>query len=267
MIGDIPSELLADGGTLYVQVGAGSCCPLVRNESTPSIIVVAPENKINSTPVTTVDGAKFEHLASPEAIVAAFGTNLASQSVPARTLPLPTQLDGTTVYVNGVPAGLLYVSEKQVNYVIPQHTPLGQAEVVVVAKDGTVSRGVVKVTNTTPAIFTGRGDGAGAPAAVASRDGQNFDILLSNADGSPVPIDAGNYVALFGTGMRFSSTPMKINIGGVDIFPLFFGPQGALEGTDQVNLQIPQSLAGKGDVDLTLTLDGMTSNTVKFKIR
>jgi uncharacterized protein (TIGR03437 family) len=91
--------------------------------------------------------------------------------------------------------------------------------------------------------------------------------LLSNADGSPVPIDAGNYVALFGTGMRFSSTPMKITIGGIDIDPLYFGPQGSLEGTDQVNLQIPQSLAGKGDVDLVLTLDGKTSNTVKLRIK
>ena len=91
--------------------------------------------------------------------------------------------------------------------------------------------------------------------------------MLSNADGEPVPIDAGNYVALFGTGMRFSSTPMKIAIGGVEIDPLFFGPQGFLEGVDQINLQIPQSLAGKGDADLVLTLDGKTSNTVKLRIR
>src|SRR5262249_23473749 len=155
-----------------------------------------------------------------------------------------------TVYVNGVAAGLLYVSEKQVNYVIPPNTPLGQAEVVVVAKDGTVSRGALNVTTTTPAIFTGRGDGAGAPAAVASRDGKNFDIFLSNPDGSPVPIDAGDYVALFGTGLRFPSTSVKITIGGVDIDPLFVGPQGSLEGVEQVNLRIPQSLAGRGAVDL-----------------
>lgn len=138
---------------------------------------------------------------------------------------------------------------------------------MVVAKDGTVSRGVVDVTTTTPAIFTGRGDGTGAPAGVASRDGQNFDILLTNADGSPVSIDAGNYVALFGTVLRFPSTLTKITIGGADIDPLFVGPQGSLEGVEQINLQIPQSLAGKGDVDLVLTLDGKTSNTVKFRIK
>jgi len=265
---DIPAEMRANGGTLFVQAGGGdSCCPLVKLRSTPSIIVVAPEGRLNSTPVTTVDAAKFGDLAAPEAMVAAFGNKLASQSIAASTMPLPTQLDGTTVYVNGVAAGLLYVSEGQVNYVIPSGTSFGWAEVVVVAKDGTVSRGTVNVVGTIPAIFTGKSGGAGAPAGVASKNGQNFDISLSDADGSPVPIDAGDYVALFGTGLRFASTSMKITIGGMDIEPLYFGPQGSFEALDQVNLQIPQALAGKGDVDLVLTLDSKTSNTVKFSIK
>jgi uncharacterized protein (TIGR03437 family) len=229
--------------------------------------VVAPASRINSTPVTTVDAAKFGDQVAPESIVAAFGSRLASRAVAAATLPLPTQLDGTTVYVNGVAAGLLYVSEAQINFVIPSRTSFGPAEVVIVAKDGTVSRGAVNVAGTIPAIFTGRSGGVGAPAGLASKDGQNFNVLLSDAEGAPVPIDAGDYVALFGAGMRFSSTPMKINIGGVEIDPLFFGPQGSFEALEQVNLQIPQSLAGRGAVDLVLTLDGKTSNTVKLKIR
>ncbi len=266
-VADVPSELRANSGTLFVQAGTGSCCPLVRRRSTPFIIVVAPESRINSTPVTTVDAAKFGNLAAPESIVAAFGNKLASQPVAATTLPLPTQLDGTSVYVNGVAAGLLYVSEGQVNYVIPSNTSFGPAEVVVVAKNGTVSRGKVNVAASIPAIFTGRSGGKGAPAGLASKDGQNFNVLLSDAEGSPVPIDAGDYVALFGVGMRFPSTPMKVTIGDVEIDPLFFGPQGSYAALDQVNLRIPQSLASRGDVDLVLTLDGKTSNTVKLRIR
>src|SRR5262249_4254323 len=241
---DILPETRAGGGTLSLQVSSSRCCPEVRWQSTPSIIAVAPKGKLNSIAVTTVDAAKFGNSVAPETIVAAFGNKLASQSIPAKSLPLPTQLDGTTVYVNGVAAGLFYVSAEQVNYVIPSSTRLGPADVVITAKDGTVSRGMVNVAVNAPAIFTGKGDGTGAPAGVASKDGQNFDILLSNPDGTPVPIDAGNYVALFGTGMRFSSTPMKITIGGVEIEPLFFGPQDSLEGVEQINLQIPQSLAG-----------------------
>jgi len=255
-------EMRARGGTLSIQI---------RNskglQSAPYTVVVAPPDKLNSTPVTTVDAAKFGSLVSPESIGAAFGSRLASRALQAATLPLPLELDGTSVYVNGVAAGLFYISDTQINYAVPLSARLGRADVVVVAKDGTVSRGKVNVSANIPAIFTTLGNGAGAPTALASKDGQNFDILLGNPDGSPVAIDAGDYVALFGTGMRFASTPMKITLGGMEIDPLFFGPQGFYESLDQVNLRVPQPLAGKGDVDLVLSLDGKTSNIVKLRIK
>jgi uncharacterized protein (TIGR03437 family) len=262
VIVNVSPEARASGGTLSIQI---------RNSkgalSAPYNVVAAPASKLNSTPVITVDAAKYGNLVSPESIGAAFGSRLASRAVPAPSLPLPAELDGTNVYVNGVAAGLFYVSDGQANYAIPSNTHPGTADVVVVAKDGAVSRGKVKVAGSVPAIFTTLGNGAGAPAALASKDGQNFDIVLGNPDGSPVPIDAGDYVALFGTGVRFASTPMKVTLGGMEIDPLYFGPQGFYESLDQVNLRVPLPLAGKGDVDLVITLDGKVSNTVKLRIR
>jgi uncharacterized protein (TIGR03437 family) len=230
---------------------------------------VAPQNKVNAIAATTVDGAKFGPIVSPESIASAFGTLLASQNANATALPLPTSLDGTSVYVNGAAAGLFFVSGGQINYLIPPGTLIGPGQVVVLAKDGTVSRGAANVAITIPAILTRKADGTGAPAAVASADGQNFNIPVSNPDGTPNPIDAGNFVALFGTGMRFVSTAItnSITIGGTNITPLFVGPQGQLEGVDQVNLQIPQSLAGRGEVDLIITLDGKPTNLVKLRIK
>ncbi|MGH9938063.1 MAG: hypothetical protein ACREAM_17595, partial [Blastocatellia bacterium] len=52
-----------------------------------------------------------------------------------------------------------------------------------------------------------------------------------------------------------------------DVTPSFVGAVPGLVGLDQANLQIPQSLAGAGNVDLTLTIDGKTSNVVKLRIR
>src|SRR5262249_26362603 len=142
----LPPEKRANGGTLSIQV---------RNSrgllSAPVTIVVAPAGRLNSAPVATVDAAKFGNLVSPESIVAAFGSSLAYQVVPATALPLPTRLDDTSVYVNGVAAGLFYVSQGQINYVIPPETHLGSADVAVVAKDGTVSRGRINVAGTMPA--------------------------------------------------------------------------------------------------------------------
>jgi uncharacterized protein (TIGR03437 family) len=259
---DIHPEMRASAGTLFMQVRNGQGLL-----SEPDIIVVAPQEKINPTRPTTVDAAKYGRLVAPESIASAFGSGLASQPVIATNLPLPISLDGTTVYVDGVAAGLLFVSDQQVNFVVPSKTLLRQADILVVARDGTVSRGSASIAGTIPAIFTQRGDGTGAPAGLASADGQNFNLPVSNPHGFPVPIDAGYYLKIFGTGMRFASTEMTVNIGGVEVTPSFFGPGGFYQGLDHVNLQIPQSLAGSGEVDMVLTLDGKTSNTVKLKIK
>jgi uncharacterized protein (TIGR03437 family) len=92
---------------------------------------------------------------------------------------------------------------------------------------------------------------------------------MGNPDGTPREISAGNFVALFGTGLRFGSTAATnaVKIGTTDVTPMFIGPAPGFLGLDQCNLQIPQSLAGAGDVDLTLTIDGRTSNAVKLRIR
>jgi uncharacterized protein (TIGR03437 family) len=258
----IPAAMRSSAGTLLVQ--ARSATGLL---SAPITIVVAPAASVNTQALVTTDAAKFGNLVAPEAIVAGFGTRLASQTVTATTLPLPTSLDGTSVYVNGIAARLFFVSANQINYQVPGNINIGPATVVVVAKDGAVSRGQLNVSQSTSALFTSNSTGAGAPAAVASADGQVFNILMGNPDGTPREIAAGNFVALFGTGLRFSSTPMAITIGTTNVTPLFVGAQGGFDGLDQVNLQIPQSMAGAGEVNLTFTLDGKASNPVRLKIK
>ncbi len=260
----IPSALRANAGTLFVQARNASG---VMSE--PVQIVVAPAASLNTVPLTTVDAARYAQTASPETIVAGFGTKLASQAVAATGRVLPTSLDGTSIFVNGVAARLFFVSGNQVNYLIPTSTPAGMAEVDVVAKDGTVTRGQLNIALSSPSIFTINSSGRGAPAAVASADGTSFNIPMGNPDGTPREISAGNFVMLFGTAMRFSSTTLTnaVKIGSTDVTPMFLGPAPGFFGLEQCNLQIPQSLTGAGEVDLTVTFDGKTSNTVRLKIK
>ncbi len=271
----VPAALLANPGVLALQIRTPGGVA-----TKPLLIPVAAQTSVNTQAVVTVEAAGFSSTSvAPESIAAAFGTRLASAtaSAPATPTPnLPIALDETRVYVNGVLAPLFYVSANQINYVIPEGTASGPAAVVVVARDGTVSQGTVLVTNIAPGIFTRTGNGLGAPSAVASTDGQNFNILISNPDGTPVAIDAGNFISLFGTGLRFVSLatatpPVAPNAtaaaGGVTITPMFVGAQGQFVGLDQVNLQIPQSLAGRGELDLVLTVDGRASNPVKIRIK
>src|SRR5262249_14749843 len=255
--------LTSISGQLLVQLqNTNGCLP------EPIVIVSTKSENINATAAATVDAARFGRDVAPESIAAVFGTNLASQTLVASRIPLPTSLDDTTVYVNGRAARLFFISPIQVNFEIPPETVPGRpASIVIVNKNGIVSRGTMTVSATAAGIFTGKADGTGAPAGVASADGQNFNILLSNPNGTPVAIDAGNFVVLFSTGLRYKSGPVGIMIGGVDVTPLFAGPQGQLTALDQINLQIPAALAGKGDVDLDLTVDGKKANLVKLKIK
>ncbi|MDX2041393.1 MAG: hypothetical protein SF097_09090 [Acidobacteriota bacterium] len=209
---------------------------------------------------------------APEAMVAAFGTNLASATTVAASLPLPIALAGTTVSVRdslGVErfALLFFVSPTQINYLMPNGTANGPATITI-SGSGALSTGTVNISNVAPGLFTRTANGLGAPAAVASTDGGlTFPIQLSNADGTPVEIQAGTIVVLFGTALRFHSGVVTASAGGVTSTPLFVGAQGGFAGLDQINWIVPQELAGKGELDLTFTLDGKTTNPVKIKVR
>ncbi len=258
----IPPYLQANPGLLFVQARRSDGL-----RSLPLVVVVAPQASINPVAVASVDSARFAPSIAPESIASVFGSGLASLTVSASTLPLPTVLDGSSSYVSGVLSSLFFASPNQINLNVPASTLPGLASVVVVAKDGKVSQGTVNVAATVSAIFTSKTDGTGAPAARASSDGVNFNIAMGTADGTPVAIDAGSFVMMFATGLRFASALPSLSVGGTAVTPSFAGPQGTFTGLDQVNFQIPASLAGRGDVDLIMTVDGKASNTVKLRIK
>jgi len=202
---------------------------------------------------------------APDQITAAFGTRLANNFVTASSLPLPTVLAGTSVRVNGALAPLFFVSPGQVNFLVPATTQTGVAVVEITAADGTLSRGNLAVTSTAPSIFTANSYGTGAPAAVATADGVHY-AAVGNLDGTPNPINTGDYLLLFGSGIRrAASGTVKITIGGVDAPVLYAGAQQDFAGLDQINTQIPPGVSGV--VDLVLSVNGRAANTVKLSIR
>ena len=73
---------------------------------------------------------------------------------------------------------------------------------------------------------------------------------------------------MFGTGIRFRSdlAAATAKVGGVDAQVTFAGPQGTFQGLDQVNVRLPRSLIGRGEVDVSLTVNGKVSNTVTVNI-
>ncbi len=56
-------------------------------------------------------------------------------------------------------------------------------------------------------------------------------------------------------------------IGGVNALVSYAGNQGQFPGVDQINVQIPRTLAGRGVVDVVLRVEGSAANTVRIAIR
>ncbi len=201
---------------------------------------------------------------APESITAAFGTNLATSVMAASFTPLPTTLAGTSVRVNGVLAPLFFVAPTQVNFILPAGTLTGGAVIEILSGDNVLSRGNINLAAAAASLFTSNAQGTGAPAAVATKDGVNFS-LVGNVDGSPNALDAGDYLALFGTGVRYSPRgSVKITIGGVECPVLYSGAQGGFAGLDQINTQLPTGISGI--VDLVVSINGKAANPVKLRV-
>jgi uncharacterized protein (TIGR03437 family) len=238
--------------------------------------------------VANVSAASYSAAAiSSEAMVAAFGLGLATMTQAANTLPLPTTLAGTTVRVQdsaGVErlAPLFFISPAQVNYLVPPGTALGEATVIVTGNDGAVSTGKVRIAAVTPALFAANANGQGIAAAAVLRvkaNGQQIYESLARFDAAlnrwvVVPIDVGEatdqlFLVLFGTGMRgrASLTGATATIGGANAEVLFVGAQGNLVGLDQANLRLSRSLAGRGEVNVALSVDGIAANVVTVSVK
>ena len=113
-----------------------------------SIVATLPPMVLlgHDTPVVTVSSASFEQGApvAPDSIASGFGDELATATGGATSVPLPTDIAGTTVVVtdsSGVKrrAALFFVSPKQVNFLIPAGTATGPATLTVTSGDGEVS--------------------------------------------------------------------------------------------------------------------------------
>jgi uncharacterized protein (TIGR03437 family) len=215
---------------------------------------------------------------APNSFVSAFGSSLATVTQPAGS-SYPTNLGGTTVTVTdalGVArlAQLSYVSPTQVNYIVPGSTALGQATVTVAASGGTTSSAAAVVAAIDPGLFLfGGTDLVAAYVQRVNADGsQTVDnVYTLNSSGGIVaaPIDLSPassqvYLVLYGTGLRghsSASNSVTITAGGVALpAPTYAGAQPQYAGLDQIDVLLPQSLAGKGDVVIQLTVDGQAAN-------
>ncbi|MBI1764560.1 MAG: hypothetical protein HYR56_24305 [Acidobacteria bacterium] len=227
-----------------------------------------------------------EALLAAESIVAAFGGNLANTTASA-TAALPTTLGGTSVKVKdslGVEraAPLFFVSPTQVNYQIPAGTARGLATITITNASGETSLSTAQIGTTAPGLFTANATGKGLAAAVALRvkaDGSQSYEAIGQFDAQqnrfvPRPIDLGAasdqvYLVMFGSGWRARAAldNVEVKVGGVNAPVNFAAAQGGLIGVDQLNARLPRALLGRGEVEITVLVDGKAANVVRVSIK
>jgi uncharacterized protein (TIGR03437 family) len=221
---------------------------------------------------------------APDMIVSAFGADLANQSGMQSTWP--TTVGGTSATLvdttnTSFAVPIYSVSPTQVNYLVPSNAAAGPANLTITSGDGTVTTGVVLVAPVAPGLYTANANGQGAAAAIAVCAGvcSGWPNQMSNGQfwqytyvpgctsatcAAPISWGANDAVVieLYGTGVRHVASPSNItatvalgtgsSASTTSVPVQFAGAQGTDTGLDQINVSIPQSLNGAGQVTISL---------------
>ena len=241
-----------------------------------------------ATPAAIVSAASYGKNELPRGgIVSIFGSRLATGNSAAATLPLPYSLGGAQVEITDakgvtLPAPLFYASSGQLNLLLPEGLAKGIATALITNDRNERSLATVEIVDIAPGLFTANGDGRGIAAGLVihvdpnGAQRQSGTARLDSATGafSAVPIDLSRddqqvYLVLFGTGLRFRSqgSVVTVRIGSTSLPTIFTGSHSEFAGLDQINLLLPRSLRGLGEVNLSVVIDGRESPPVRISIR
>lgn len=238
---------------------------------------VIDKTTLAPTPANSKDGvvnaASFTPALAPGSLISVFGSNLAYEPLQASGMPLPAELSGTSVSLNGTRLPLLFVSADQINAQLPYGT-LGPATLRVTTPDGSAETPIA-VSEAAPAVLMVPGGGVRVPALVRAASG----ALLSDA----APARSGDWLTIYAIGLGElnrslaagqpapdsppvgTRDPVQVRIDDVSLTPSFAGLSPGFAGLYQVNVQLPGGLRG-GSHRLVLVVGATGSEPVSFPI-
>jgi uncharacterized protein (TIGR03437 family) len=187
------------------------------------------------------NAASGQQVYAPGMVLSIYGTQLATLSQLAGTIPLPPYLAGFEATINGVPAPLYYVSPGQVNVQIPYETKTGRATLVV----GTPYQNATynfQVVAAGPGIFTAS-DGSISPSSTG-KAGQTVTMFMTG-EGQVRPALATGDTPSPRTQLAQlpkPQLPVTVTVGGVPATIPFIGIVSGLVGVTQINFTIPNGV-------------------------
>lgn len=225
------------------------------------------------TAVVVVNGASFRAGApvAPGSLASAFG-EFGAASGDAQAIPLPTEMAGIQVFVNGVAAPLIAVRPGQLNFQVPRATPRGRAPIRVSSAGKDLAGGVMEVAETGPGLFVVQPAEPGQPGAVLNQD--------SRLNGEGTRVRRGEVIQIFATGQGntdpavadgtpgplqpLAQTPVapKVFIGAEQAEVFFSGLSPQFPGLWQINVKVPADAGVSGQMPLFVVIGGRASNPV-----
>jgi uncharacterized protein (TIGR03437 family) len=177
----------------------------------------------------------------------------------ARSPILPVELNGVSVSIQGVAAGLYFVGDSPsegISFVVPTGFTTGVATVVINNR-GTVYRGFLQIVGSQPDIHTTTDDAGGTVEAcnvtnpLATVCGGPFQVTTPpEPSATPVPTK----LEIYATGVR-SALPAETRVSFVngtttiDVVPDSVRPNTNMLGLDVITVTLPASLAGMAPID------------------
>ena len=235
-------------------------------QSTASVTVQAAP-AVTLGPAAVTNAASYQTGAvAPGEIVTIFGSAIGPSILVTAQLNaqgrLASNLSGTQVLFDNVPAPLVYAAANQVSAIVPYEVAGQSTTQMMVVRSGQATQPLtLNVTAVAPALFTLNAMGTGQAAAV------NQDMSL-NGPGSGAP--AGSILSLYGTGEgqtapggingRVANTvypaplaAVSVTIGNLNAPVQYAGAASlATAGLLQVNVQAPALAPGTYPVVLTI---------------
>jgi uncharacterized protein (TIGR03437 family) len=211
---------------------------------------------------------------SPNSWVEIKGSNLAPsgdtriwQTPDFANNQLPTNLDGVSVTVNGVPAYVYYISPTQVNILTPPNAISGSVAVQLTQNGVTSTNFAVQAQAQSPSFFIF----GGGPYIAATHVNGSYLGPTTLYTGLTTPAKPGETIVMYANGFGSTSTPVVsgsetqsgtlspmpvITIGGVSATVTFAGL--VAPGEFQFNVVVPPSLPS-GDQPTIATYNGLTT--------
>jgi uncharacterized protein (TIGR03437 family) len=258
-----PANVCTVTGTQVILLAVGQCSITASQAGNATFPPATPVTRTFAVTPVVILGPSVDSIAnaasyalgtlSPASYGALFGTRLTGATLKLR--------DATGAVTN---LELTFSGPAQINFIVPANVAKGAATVIVTTPTG-AAEFPVTIAAITPGLFSANGTGQGLAAAQALIVNNDKTVTVLTVGDGPIPVRGGTeiYLVLYGTGIRGrAQNNVLVTIAGTPVEVLYAGPQGFFPALDQINVRVPLTVGGFGNVDIRLTVDGIPANVV-----